>query len=200
MIIPFKQRTEIAASNYYSSDNNVDQCINKKQIEQPFFIFKNSRGKMVSTFFITNHNFYGLKRGGIINYKSRHKNLNNLIRHCSLLTLSIACQGEPGDCNDYVELYDGEFVNSTVIKIDGRKRICGFSNPSTTNYISTGSFMLIRFVSDELNNFEGFQLGYQARIGFLSLNFTPLNVKYSQLFKIIPILSVLGLYIKIFVS
>ncbi|XP_075238800.1 uncharacterized protein LOC142334552 isoform X2 [Convolutriloba macropyga] len=84
----------------------------------------------------------------------------------SLTFKELSTEGEPGDCNDYVELYDGEFVNATVIKIDGRKRICGFSNPSTTNYISTGSVMLIRFVSDELNNFEGFQLGYQAITSF----------------------------------
>ncbi len=61
-------------------------------------------------------------------------------------------------CDDYVEIFDGKFVNSSLID-----KFCGNSYIRTISPVASSSnFMTIRFITDGGNNFIGFSAQYRA--------------------------------------
>ena len=61
---------------------------------------------------------------------------------------------------DYIEIYDGADSNSPMLA----QRLCG-TTPPTDAIISSGSSMLVRFVSDFSVSGDGFVAAYQEVIG-----------------------------------
>jgi cubilin len=61
-------------------------------------------------------------------------------------------------CDDYVDIFDGKFVNSSLID-----KFCGNSYIRTISpVVSSSNFMTIRFITDGGNNFIGFSAQYRA--------------------------------------
>ncbi|XP_067041502.1 suppressor of tumorigenicity 14 protein-like [Acropora muricata] len=64
---------------------------------------------------------------------------------------------QSGSCYDYVEAYDGYLGSDPYLR-----RFCGALRPFTL--LSSSNVMLVRFVSDDSQNFGGFQFTYSAEV------------------------------------
>ena len=72
----------------------------------------------------------------------------------------IEIESESNSCIDYLQVFDGSSSKSSVIRIGGKNRICGYSVPQPATVTSSGSSITVTFRSDETNTDRGFDFSY----------------------------------------